>query len=147
MNARRCLEIASRIGTLLEQEIGVGVDAKRMLTERLYMRDVLLVCDAHRGSEMAQLATWFRRASAEVPAAGVGPSGFGQDSGFGPSEFGHSGFGPSGFGSSTFDRQRAGSRGMNSFPSPAALVRHQLEQQRAAARHGAWLAAARSAGR
>jgi hypothetical protein len=66
MNTRRCLKIAARIGTLLEQEIGLGVDAKRMLTERLYMRDVLLVCDAHRGSELAELAGWFRRSAAEV---------------------------------------------------------------------------------
>lgn len=123
MNARRCLKIASRIGALLEQEIGVGVDAKRMLTERLYMRDVLLVCDAHRGNELAELASWFRRSAAEAPADAVPPSGFGIDSMF-PG---------SGFGSSAFDSQRdlAGP-----LPSAAVLVRQQLEAQRAAARQG-----------
>lgn len=120
MNARRCLKIASRIGALLQQEIGVGVDAMRMLNERLYMRDVLLVCDAHRGHELAELASWFRRSAAETPADVAPPSGFGVDSVF-PS---------SGYGSTADDPRRP--------PSPAALalVRQQLEQQRAAARQG-----------
>ncbi len=120
MNARRCLKIASRIGTLLEQEIGVGVDTMRMLTEQLYMRDVLLVCDAHRGHELAELAGWFRRSATETPSDAAPPSGFGVDSVF-----------PiSGFGSADDDPRRP--------PSPAALalVRQQLEQQRAAARQG-----------
>ena len=134
MNARRCLKIAARIGTLLDQEIGIGVDAKRMLTERLYMRDVLLVCDAHRGNELAELATWFRRSAAEAPADHAPPSGFGADSVF-PS---------SGFGSSAFDSR---SDVAGSLPSAAVLVRQQLEQQRAAARQGGRLLAARSAGR
>lgn len=123
MNARRCLKIASRIGTLLEQEIGVGVDAMRMLTERLYMRDVLLVCDAHRGHELAELASWFRRSAAEAPADAAPPSGFGFDSVF-PN---------SGFGGSTGDSPRdlAGT-----LPNAAVLVRQQLEAQRAAARQG-----------
>lgn len=134
MNARRCLKIASRIGALLEQEIGIGVDAKRMLTERLYMRDVLLVCDANRGNELAELATWFRRSAAEVPADSAPPSGFGVDSVF-----------PiSGFGSSTFDSQRDT---IGPLPSPAMLVRQQLDQQRAAARHGGWLSTMRAVGR
>jgi hypothetical protein len=80
MNARRCLKIAARIGSLLEREIGLGVDATRMLTQRLYMRDVLLVCDAHRGGELAELAIWFRRSAAETPADSVPPSSFGRDS-------------------------------------------------------------------
>ena len=103
MNTSRCLKIAARIGTLLEREIGLGVDAKRMLTERLYLRDVLLVCDAHRGA-LAELAAWFRRSAAESAAgiagdrmadtgapaafdtavhASAAASGFGLDSGFG----------------------------------------------------------------
>jgi hypothetical protein len=135
MNARRCLKIATRIGALLEREIGLGVDTQRMLTERLYMRDVLLVCDAHRQgekAELAELATWFRRAAAEVPADGGPPSGFGLDSGFGPSGFG---------GSSTYDSQRDH---IGALPTPAMLVRHQLEQQRAAARRGGWMSALRT---
>lgn len=123
MNARRCLKIASRIGTLLEQEIGVGVDAMRMLTERLYMRDVLLVCDAHRGHELAELASWFRRSAAETPSDAAPPSGFGLDS-----VFPNSGFGGSG---GDARRDPAGPSA-----SAAVLVRQQLEAQRAAARQG-----------
>lgn len=137
MNARRCLKIATRIGALLEQEIGLGVDAQRMLTERLYMRDVLLVCDAHRGGELAELATWFRRSAAEMPTEATADdrtaaSGFGADSGFGISGFGAS---------ATYDSQRDH---IGELPTPAMLVRHQLEQQRAAARRGGWMSALRS---
>ena len=146
MNARRCLKIASRIGTLLEQEIGLGVDPQRMLTGRLYMRDVLLVCDAHRNTQLAELAVWFRRSAAEMPAdCGAASASFGAaDSGFDPSGFGHSDFGHSGFGTTTYDSQR---EQIGLLPSPAMLVRYQLEQQRAAARQGGWFAAARRAGR
>jgi len=87
MNARRCLKIAARIHTLLQQEIGVGVDSTRMLTERLYMRDVLLVCDAYAGTELAQLAIWFRRCATEMPEEGSVPSGFGADSAFATSSY------------------------------------------------------------
>ncbi len=145
MNARRCLKIASRIGTLLEQEIGLGADATRMLTDHLYMRDVLLVCEAHRGAELAQLARLFRHAAAERPADGWAASGSGLDSGFGASGFAHSDFNHSDFGGSTRDSQRG--RAGSPWPDAATLVRQQLEQQRAAARRGGWLAAARSAGR
>ena len=142
MNARRCLKIASRIGALLEHEIGLGVDPQRMLTERLYMRDVLLVCDAHRNTELAELAGWFRRAAAEMPADGGAVSaGFGAaaESGFGSSGFEHSGFG-----TAIYDSQRDQ---IGPLPSPAMLVRYQLEQQRAAARRGGWLSALRTGAR
>jgi hypothetical protein len=149
MNARRCLKIATRIGSLLEQEVGLGVDAKRMLTERLYMRDVLLVCDAHRGSELSELATWFRRSAAEAPDDGIAPSGFGMDSGFGHSGFGaaaggRAGFGHSGFGSSSFDSKRDP---IGPLPTPALLLRQQLEHERATARRAGWLSAVRWVGR
>lgn len=139
MNTRRCLKIAARIGTLLEQEIGTGVDAGRMLGDRLYMRDVLLVCEAHRGHELAELAGWFRRSAAEpsadrLPAAA--PSGFGLDSVF-PS---------SGFGGSGYESQRD-SAGLAPLLTAAELVRRQLEQQRAAARRGGQLIAMRAAAR
>jgi hypothetical protein len=141
MNARRCIKIASRIGTLLEKEIGLGIDARRMLTERLYMRDVLLVCDAHRGNELAELAQWFRRSAAQTPCDSVAPSRVGSGSGSASgSGFGiDSGFNASGFGSSEFDAQRE-----PVLPAAALLVRHQLEQQRAAARRGGWLSALRA---
>jgi len=131
MNTRRCLKIATRMSELLEKEIGVGVDARRMLTEHLYLRDVLLVCEAHRGTELSELALWFRRSAAEVSAvvspAVAAPSGFGLDSVF-PG---------SGYDSSTFDSQRDM---FGPMPSPAMLVRQELEQQRAAARRGGALA-------
>jgi hypothetical protein len=79
MNARRCLKIASRISGLLQREVGQGIDATRMVAEPLYARDVLLVCEAMPGSELAELAPQFRVALAEAadPAAGgERPSGF-----------------------------------------------------------------------
>ncbi|MDO9075701.1 MAG: hypothetical protein Q7U73_20840 [Rubrivivax sp.] len=72
MNARRCLKIASRISALLQRELGQGVDATRMVAEPVYARDVLLVCEAMAGSELADLAPQFRAALAEAyePQAG-----------------------------------------------------------------------------
>jgi hypothetical protein len=66
MNIRRCHRIASRIDALLRLELGQGIDGKRMLTEALYARDVLLVCDAHPGSDLAAMAHHFRAAVADV---------------------------------------------------------------------------------
>lgn len=79
MNPRRCLKIASRISALLQRELGQGVDATRMLSEPMYARDVLLVCEAMEGSELAELAPAFRAALAAAtdPAAGgAPPAGF-----------------------------------------------------------------------
>ena len=66
MNARHCLKIASRISALLQRELGQGLDATRMVTEPVYARDVLLVCEAMEGSELAELAPQFRAALAEA---------------------------------------------------------------------------------
>ena len=55
-------EIAERIAALLGAELSMAVDPARILGERLYMRDVLLVCDAHRGGELAALSAAFRAA-------------------------------------------------------------------------------------
>ena len=79
MNARRCLKIASRISALLQRELGQGVDAMRMVAEPMYARDVLLVCEAMEGSELAELAPQFRAALAEAAdpdAGGARHSGF-----------------------------------------------------------------------
>ncbi len=141
MNARRCLKIAERIGALLEREIGIGIEPERMLTDRLYLRDVLLVCEAHRGHELANLALWFRRSAAETTAPRAAtPSGFDFDA---DSVFPTG----SGFGSSLFDAQRDSQRdqsGPAPLPSPAEIVRRQLEEQRAAARLGGQKLAARA---
>ena len=93
MNMRRSMKIAGRINALLVRELGQGVDPARMLAEPLYARDVLLVCEALPGSELAELAPEFRRAlqAAEAdPDARAGPP-----SGFRPSRFLNSLFGHS----------------------------------------------------
>ena len=62
MDKHRCLKIALRISTRLQSELGEGIDAQRMVTEPLYQRDVLLVCDALVGTEAQSLAAAFRQA-------------------------------------------------------------------------------------
>jgi hypothetical protein len=76
--------IAQSISRLLERDLGQGVDARRMLNDPLYARDVLLVCESRPGSELDQLAQRFRQAPAfrmrdPVPtSSGGAPStGFG----------------------------------------------------------------------
>jgi hypothetical protein len=61
--------IAQRMSQLLQVEIGTGVEVRRMLAQPLYARDVLLVCDAMRGSELAGLARQYRDAEAAEAAA------------------------------------------------------------------------------
>lgn len=61
--------IAQRMSQLLQVEIGTGVEVRRMLAQPLYARDVLLVCDAMRGSELARLAQQYRDAAAAEAAA------------------------------------------------------------------------------
>jgi hypothetical protein len=95
MNTRRCLKISARMNGLLRRELGEGIEPARMLAEPLYARDVLLVCDALRGSELAELAARFRRAMVAEPDAS-GPPGA---SGFSASRFLSSIFG----GASTLD--------------------------------------------
>ncbi len=78
--------IAESISRRLERDLGEGVDARRMLNDPLYARDVLLVCEAEPGSELAQLARRFRSAPAfrmRDPAP-TGPGGA-PSTGFGPS--------------------------------------------------------------
>lgn len=92
MNTRRCLKIANRINALLLRELRQGIDHQRMVQDPLYARDVLLVCDAFAGSDLASLAQHFRAAAAEAaetPASASGPN-----SGFSASRFLSSIFGP-----------------------------------------------------
>ncbi len=63
MDIARCQGIAEHLHTLLLQRLGMGLDTRRMLTEPLYARDVLLVCAAHPGTELAELAWAFRDAA------------------------------------------------------------------------------------
>ena len=50
------LEIAARIHHLLLRDLGQGIDIDQMLRLERYARDVLLVCDAYKGEELAELA-------------------------------------------------------------------------------------------
>jgi hypothetical protein len=59
-------QLAHRIHLLLRRELGQGIDVVRTQADPLYARDVLLVCDAMPGSELASLAQRFR--AAEPPA-------------------------------------------------------------------------------
>lgn len=82
MNTSRLFRIANRIHLLLLRELGQGVDVRRMTRDTLYARDVLLVCDARPGGDLASLAQHFRdtrAALADAPVADTGPdsSGFG----------------------------------------------------------------------
>lgn len=63
MDTARCQELAERLHALLLERLGMGLDTRRMLREPLYARDVLLVCAAHPGTELAALA-WAYRAAA-----------------------------------------------------------------------------------
>jgi hypothetical protein len=73
--------IAESISRLLERDLGQGVEARRMLNDPLYARDVLLVCEAKRGSELYTLARQFRKAPAfrmRDPAAAAPGGGSGE---------------------------------------------------------------------
>jgi hypothetical protein len=59
------LQIATRIHFLMLRELGFGIDVGKMLKRPLYARDVLLVCDAQAGSELARLAQKYRAAPVE----------------------------------------------------------------------------------
>ncbi|WP_200377813.1 hypothetical protein [Rubrivivax gelatinosus] len=61
--------LATRIAALLGATLETEVDARRLLADPLYRRDVLLVCDAHVDHELAVLAVKFRAAIDGPPAA------------------------------------------------------------------------------
>jgi hypothetical protein len=95
MNTRHCLDVAQRLNTLLQRELGEGVDPLRLMHDPLYARDVLLVCQAHRNRELQALAGEWRKALTEpesrrpeegtqlarrvFAASGYGSSRFGPD--------------------------------------------------------------------
>lgn len=110
MNTRLCLTIAGRIDTALQRELGEGIDLARMLSDPLYRRDVLLVCEAQGTPELTSMAKEFREASAAAEAEMAGG-----DSGFSPSRFFNSLFGALGMPSEQppadgKDQQRGGRR-------------------------------------
>jgi hypothetical protein len=55
------LQIATKIHFFLMRELGKGIDVEKMLQQPRYARDVLLVCDACRGTELADLANAYRQ--------------------------------------------------------------------------------------
>jgi hypothetical protein len=65
MNSR--LQLATRIHFLLLRELGEGIRIERLLRDRLYTRDVLLVCDALKSPELNALATRYREALEHKP--------------------------------------------------------------------------------
>ncbi len=90
------LQIATKIHFFLLRELGQGIDVERMLTHRRYERDVLLVCEACKGTELAGLARQYRdvralyrrleHREAALAAAGGPPTEWPREStGFGPS--------------------------------------------------------------
>jgi hypothetical protein len=68
MNRRRCQRLAELIALGLRERLGVVLDTTRVLDDALYARDVLLVCDAYRGQDLAELAQHFRAARDEPVA-------------------------------------------------------------------------------
>jgi len=80
MNTRRCLRIAERIHGLTRGQLGVGIDPQRMVSDALYARDVLLVCDADQASDLSVLSQHFRVAANERSDERTSPSSWGQDS-------------------------------------------------------------------
>jgi hypothetical protein len=89
------LQIATKIHFFLMRELGRGIDVEKMLQQPRYARDVLLVCDACRGTELAELAITYRQvkklydrleASAQVPGHAHHPTDWsGNTTGFGVS--------------------------------------------------------------
>jgi hypothetical protein len=57
------LQLASRIQLLLFRELGEKIAIDRLLSNDIYARDVLLVCEALRNEELVDLAHRFRRMS------------------------------------------------------------------------------------
>ena len=68
-NQPQRLELATRIHGQMLREIGQGIDVQKMLAHDRYARDVLLVCDALRGTELSVLAAEFRAACLAQAAA------------------------------------------------------------------------------
>ena len=87
MNNDRLLRIANRINLLLLRELGQGIDGKRMISQPRYARDVLLVCDARPGTDIASLALHFRQVGRAQARGESGPPSTlsGESTGFGMS--------------------------------------------------------------
>jgi hypothetical protein len=60
--------IAQRIDLKLRHLLGEGVDAQRALADERYARDVLLVCEAMKDTDLPVLARQFRAAGEHLAA-------------------------------------------------------------------------------
>ena len=67
------LQLANQINSLMLRELGQGIEVEHMLADDRYARDVLLVCQALRGTELAVLAAEFHGASAQWRHANGSP--------------------------------------------------------------------------
>ena len=74
-NQTTALQIANKIHLFLMRELGKGIDVDLMVRRPAYARDVLLVCDACIGSELAQLSQQYRRAVPAAPNSRAGGGG------------------------------------------------------------------------
>lgn len=67
------LQLAKRIHQMLLREIDHAIEVDRLLADPRYARDVLLVCEAVPGGELAALAQLFREASRLAPEPAGAP--------------------------------------------------------------------------
>jgi hypothetical protein len=67
------LQLAKRIHQMLLREIDHAIEVERLLADPRYARDVLLVCEAVPGGELAPLAALFREASRPAPGQAGAP--------------------------------------------------------------------------
>ena len=65
------LQFAQQLHQSLLRELGHEIKIERLVSDARYARDVLLVCDAYPGTELASLAAQFRALAANGPAAGA----------------------------------------------------------------------------
>ena len=67
------LQLAKRIHQMLLRDIDHAIEVERLLADPRYARDVLLVCEAVPGGELAPLAALFREASRAAPGQAGAP--------------------------------------------------------------------------
>ena len=63
------LQFAHQLHQSLMRELGHEIEIERLVSDARYARDVLLVCDACPGTELANLAAQFRALTPQVAAA------------------------------------------------------------------------------
>lgn len=69
------VKLAQRISAGLQRELGTGIDVRRMVAQPVYARDVLLVCQAMKGSELDALAHEYETLAASADTGGLSQPG------------------------------------------------------------------------